>query len=295
MDLPSTECLLAVVAAAERGSVSAAALELGVTHGAVSRRVQAVEHWLGVPVFERHGRGVRLTPVGAKFVKRVERSLRAITLMGEDVRSAQRTNSVRLTVLPSVARLWVAPKLAALQGDPVDTEIHLQTDHRVLTFDNGEADIAIRAGSGAWPGVRATLLFRDHLSLVAAGALADRLSTAGVSAVMSGTLLYDSDADDWRAWCQENEVQYRPLAGVRRFEDHDLVLAAAEAGVGVALIREPLATGLLDRTNLVRIPSTSALSRRGHYVVVRHNEARTAVLRIEQRIIAAARSEESPS
>jgi DNA-binding transcriptional LysR family regulator len=289
MDLPPTEGFAAVLAAAERGSVSAAAVELGVTHGAVSRRIQAVEHWLGVPIFERHGRGVRLTPLGALFVKRVERSLRAITLMGEDVRAAQRTNSVRLTVLPSVARLWVLPSLAGLQGDPVDTEIHVQTDHRVLSLENGETDIAIRAGTGAWAGVRATLLFGDHLSLVSAPALAERLSNAEVSAVMTETLLYDSDAGDWRSWCQETGVRFRPLAGVRRFEDHDLVLAAAEAGVGVALVREPLATGYLARTNLVRIGSVAAVSGRGHYVVTRHNEGRPAVLRVEQRIIASSR------
>ena len=288
MDLPSSEGFAAVLAAAERGSVSAAAVELRVTHGAVSRRIQAVEHWLGVPIFERHGRGVRLTPAGAKFVKRVERSLRAISLMGEDVRAAQRTNTVRLTVLPSVARLWAAPKLAALQGSPVDTEVHLQTDHRVLNLESGETDIAIRAGLGAWPGVRATLLFGDHLSLVASRPIADRLAGADASGVMSATLLYDSDADDWRVWCEATGVPFRPLAGVRRFEDHDLVLAAAEAGVGVALVREPLASDFLARSTLVRIPGAAALSGRGHHAVVRHNETRAAVLRIEQRIIALA-------
>lgn len=290
MNLPSTEGFAAVLAAAERGSVSAAALELGVTHGAISRRIHAVEHWLGVAIFERHGRGVRLTPLGALFVKRLERSLRAITLMGDDVRAAQRTNSVRLTVLPSVARLWVVPRLAEFQGDPVDTEIHLQTDHRVLNLESRETDIAIRAGSGAWTGVRATLLFKDHLSMVAAPSLADRLSGADGSDVMTATLLYDSDAGDWREWCQTSGVRFRPSAGVRRFEDHDLVLAAAEAGVGVALIREPLATDLLARTNLVRIAGATAVSGRGHYVVTRHNEGRPAVLRVEQRVIAAAGS-----
>ena len=78
IDVPSTESVVAVLEANRAGSMAAAAVQLGVTHGAVSRRVQAVEHWLGAPVFERVGRGVRLTPQGALFVRRAERSLSAI-------------------------------------------------------------------------------------------------------------------------------------------------------------------------------------------------------------------------
>lgn len=60
--LPPSESLQAMLAAAELGSLTAAAEELGVTHGALSRRIQGLESWLGQPIFERHGRGGHLDP-----------------------------------------------------------------------------------------------------------------------------------------------------------------------------------------------------------------------------------------
>jgi DNA-binding transcriptional LysR family regulator len=57
--LPPIDALVAVLAAVESGSLTQAAESLGVTHGAISRRIAAVEAWLGTPIFERHGRGVR--------------------------------------------------------------------------------------------------------------------------------------------------------------------------------------------------------------------------------------------
>lgn len=288
-DLPPTDAMLAVLVAAERGSLSAAAVELGVTHGAVSRRVQAVEHWLGTTVFERHGRGVRVTPLGSLFVARARRSLDALASIADDVRTAQRSNAVRLTILPSVARLWLMPRLAGLQGGRADVEIHVLTDHRVLSLDNREADIAIRAGSGGWAGVRAERLFDETLTLVASPGLAERITRTGLASIMSETILYDSDASDWRHWCRETGIRYRPLGGVRRFEDHDLVLAAAEAGLGVALLRRPLADDVLARGRLTAVPGPVVAGERSHFVVTRHNEQRSAVLRLRERLVEAGR------
>ena len=74
-DLPPLEGLIAMLAAAEEGSFSAAAAKLGLTHGSVSRRIAALEHWLGASLFERHGRGVRRTPAGLRFSQDSRQSL----------------------------------------------------------------------------------------------------------------------------------------------------------------------------------------------------------------------------
>ena len=290
LDLPPTEAVLAVLAAAQRGSFSAAAVDLGVTHGAVSRRVQAVEHWLGTPVFERHGRGVRATPLGSLFISRATRSLTELAAIAQDVRSAQKSNAIRLSVLPSVARLWVLPRMQDLQGHPADIEIQLLTTHRLLSLQDREADLAVRAGAGDWPGVNSTLLFSDRLTPVAAPAVAARVADRGLAAIMAETLLFDSVADDWRTWCQQAGIEFQPLGGVRNFEDHDLVLSAAEAGLGVALLRRPLADEVLRRGTLTALDAREVASQRGHFVVTRHNERRTGVLRLAQRLIEAAAS-----
>src|SRR5581483_12158281 len=102
--MPPLEALTAMLAAGRFGSFSAAAVELGITHGSVSRRVHAVESWLGTPLFVRHGRGVRLTPAGEHFSRQVESALSKITEAALDLRAARATPSrLRLSVLPSFA------------------------------------------------------------------------------------------------------------------------------------------------------------------------------------------------
>ena len=291
IDLPPTEALAAVLAAARAGSLTAAAAELSVTHGAISRRIQAVEGWLGAALFERHGRGVRLTPVGERFARSVERSFAAISSTAADIRTASRVGKVRLSTLPSVARLWIMPRLSRLQGEPADIAIALVGEHRVASLEAREADLAIRFGLGGWSGVDAHLMFRERLYPIAAPPVAARLAAEGPAALLGQTLLHDGDAGDWKAWFRSVGVAYKPRAGERKFEDYDLVLMAAEAGLGVALGRDPLAAPALRSGRLKRLPGPELASDRGHYLVTRTGETRPAVLTLARRIRALAAEE----
>jgi DNA-binding transcriptional LysR family regulator len=286
--LPPLEALAAVLSAARVGSFSAAAVELGITHGAVSRRVHAVESWLGVAVFERHGRGVRLTPTGEHFARQVEQALSRLTDVAVELRAARQTARVRLSVLPSFARLWLMPRLAALQGEHSDIVVQVMPEHRQASLDGREADLAIRYGRGTWPGVDARLLLSERLFAVAAPEIARTLRNGEGADVLEQTLLHDTDATHWRQWCQHAGVAYRPRGGERRFEDYDLVLAAAESGVGIAMARWPLAASVLESGRLVRIPGPEFASANSHYVITRTGEIRSAVLLARERLVAEA-------
>lgn len=283
--LPPLEALAAMLAAARLGSFSAAATELGITHGSVSRRVYAVEAWLGVAVFERHARGVRLTSTGEHFSRQVELALARLTEVAVDLRAARETARVKLSVLPSFARLWLMPRLASLQGEQGDIAIQVAPEHRQARLDGRDADLAIRFGRGNWPGVDALVLLGERLFAVATPKIAKALRGEGAD-VLKQTLLHDSDTQQWRLWCRHAGIAFRPRGGERRFEDYDLVLAAAESGVGIALARWPLAAASLQSGRLVRIAGPEIASPSAHYVVTRHGETRSAVLRLAQRLIA---------
>lgn len=81
-------------------------------------------------------------------------------------------------------------------------------------------------------------------------------------------------------------MSYRPRWQDRRFEDYDTVLAAAEAGLGIALLRQPLASDRLAHGRLVALTSDHMENPAGHYVCVRAGEARQAVLAARDRIVA---------
>lgn len=287
--LPPLDGLVAVAVAARSGSFTDAAEELGLSHGAVSRRVQGVEAWLGTALFERHARGTRLTPAGQRFVAAVEQALGTIARAAEPWRQHRGVHTLRISAVPSFARLWLLPRLAILQGTPPDLFLDVTVDHRVVDLRDGDVDLAIRYGAGTWPELQATLLFREHLVPAAAPALAARLGRdVAPKALLQQPLLHDSDASQWRSWFAQAELRYRPRVLDRRFEDYDLVLETAAAGVAVALLRLPLASAWLDAGRLRRVSTRAIDNPAAHFVVHRRGDARPQVQRLISRLVAQA-------
>ncbi len=286
--LPPTETLRAFIAVAHAGSLTGAAQELGVTHGAVSRRIQTLQAWIGTALFARHGRGMRLTPTGEHLVRRTERSLGALAAFTAELRAVRDTRAVRVTCLPSFARLWLLANVPRLQGEPNDLFVQISTEHRIVEL-GAEADVAVRFGSGRWPGTRAHLLFAETIFPVAAPVVAKRLARRPLESLLRECLIHDSDGSDWRAWLKAAEIKGSPAGSERTFVDHDTALQAAKIGLGIALARMPLATAVLEDDSLVRIIGPSMQSDRGHYVVVRQDEDRKTVLRLVERLRTRAR------
>ncbi|MES2069985.1 MAG: LysR substrate-binding domain-containing protein [Pseudomonadota bacterium] len=289
-DFPPIEALVAMLAAAKLGSFSAAAEELGVTHGAVSRRIRAVEIWLNHPVFERQARGVCLTPIGHHFAKHVETALAGISAVAVNLRAERRIADVRVSVLPSFARLWLMQRISALQGPQLDLLIQVKAEHRIARLEKGEVDIAIRYGTGPWPGVEARPWLRERVFAVAAPKLARKLARRGVADIMSMPLLLDTDAELWKVWCAQAQIRFQPQAGEYQYDDYDLLLSAAEAGAGVALARWPLAANAIDEGRLTRLAGPEFDNPKSHFIVTRPGESRLAVLRLVDRLISQATS-----
>lgn len=282
-DLPPLDGLTALLAAAEEGSFSGAAAKLGLTHGSVSRRIASLEHWLGAPLFERHGRGVRLTPAGLRFTQDTRESLGRLSHSAEQWRPRRGRQTVRMSVVPSFARLWLLPRLHAIEQN--DTHIELSLDHRTMDLDAREAEVAIRYGRGTWVGVDAKRIMQETLTPVASPDLRSRTDArAAIADLLQWPLLHDSDTSQWRTFLSRAGISYRPRWQDRRFEDYDTVLAAAEAGLGIALLRQPLASDWLVHGKLIAFTSDQMENPAGHFVCVRAGEARQAVLTLRDRI-----------
>ena len=283
--LPPLDGISALLAAAHGGSFSAAAEALGLTHGSVSRRIGALEAWLGTKLFDRHGRGVRLTPAGQRFAREARAALGSLQRSAEPWRPWTGRQTVKLSAVPSFSRLWLLPRLAQIERG--DLHIALIVDHRTSDLDAREADVAIRYGRGQWEGLDARRLFGETLVPVAAPALANRLGAdARADEVLAYPLLHDSDASQWRGWLGDADVRYRPRWQDRRFEDYDSVLAAAEAGLGIALLRQPLASAALDRGALHPVSARAIANPAAHFICLRRGESRLPVLEVADRLAA---------
>jgi DNA-binding transcriptional LysR family regulator len=288
-DLPSLDGLLAVLAAAETGSLTFAAEQLGVTHGAISRRVRAVEIWLGAPVFERHGRGVRPTPAGQRFTRQVRQTLEALGQTSERWRPRHRKTTVRLSVVPSFAKLWLLPRLSTILEQLPPVRVDLTVEHRTADLDSGEADVVVRYGRGNWSGVQSRHLFSETLLPVGSPDLAAQLGpNPSPEALSRLPMIHDSDTSQWRAWYRDVGVRYTPGLEDRRFEDYDLVLAAAEGSLGLALLRLPIAREWLERRRLVPVSAVAPANSAAHFVASRRGEERPGVLRLVDQLCSAA-------
>lgn len=281
-----TVCLVA-----RHGSFTAAAEASGLTHGAISRRVGAVENWLGCALFERHGRGVSLTCDGQRFLGRIEHAFDVIDAAADQWHQARKAPAVRLSVVPSFAKLWLLERLQSLEGGKPFIDIQVTTEHRNADVGAGEVDIALRYGRGGWANVDSEPLMGETLYPVASPEMARRLKGAGVSEMLAMPLLHDSDLTGWRAWCGAHGVSLRPRARDRRFEDYTVVLAAAEAGLGIALVRAPLASEWIARSRLVRLSDAEVACPLQYHVVTAKREKRPEVLEVIARLHALARED----
>ena len=254
--LPPLNALRAFEACARLGSTVAAAAELGVTHGAISKQVSLLERWLGVPLFERGGGRLVPTPESARYAAAlasaldlVERSTEVLRATGTDL-----PRLVRLTTTGSVASLWLVPRLAAFRARNPGIEVWVSESRELVPLGRpGGPELALRLGRGPWAGVRAESLMTDQAVVVAAPSVAARLRTPGDLARV--TLLHDEDPRlSWQMWLEAAGLG-RPAWAHRgpRLADGGLVLQAARAGQGPALTRRRLAAPLLRTGALVQL------------------------------------------
>jgi DNA-binding transcriptional LysR family regulator len=197
-----------------------------------------------------------------------------------------------MSVVPSFARLWLLRRLPVIEQD--DTHIDLSLDHRMIDLDSREAEVVIRYGRGTWVGVDAKKIVEESLAPAASPELRNRMSaTVALDELLRWPLLHDSDTSQWRAFLSRAGISYRPRWQDRRFEDYDTVLSAAEAGLGIALLRQPLATDWLIDGQLTTITAQTMDNPASHFVCVRAGETRQAVLTLRDRILALA-AEDDP-
>jgi DNA-binding transcriptional LysR family regulator len=264
--LPPLDTLETFSRAARLGSFSAAAAEGGITHGAVSRQVSRLERWMGVRLFAREARGVTLTPEGMRFFARAEEALALLDHKDERWQPRRGKATVRLSVTPSVASLWLFPRLPVLEGS--DIHLELIIEHRLADFGEG-TDLAIRCGKGPWAGVRGLQLWQEKSFPIAAPALAVKLGERPEAAAMLDMpLLHDSNIEGWRRWLAHEGIDYVPRGRDRRFEDYNLVMDACIHGLGIALARPPLSDAALRDGRLV-VVSERAIDYHAAYHLIR--------------------------
>jgi LysR family transcriptional regulator, glycine cleavage system transcriptional activator len=257
--IPPFAALRCFEAVARLGGVTLAARELHVTHSAVSQQIKLLEDTMGVALFVREARGLRLTEEGRLYALEVRAALRDISLATRRAQARPQESELVISTVPSFAQHWLVPRLAGFRALHPYYRIRLATSLQIEDLRQG-VDIGIRMGQGNWPDVAHRKLLDDDLIAVAsprlAGAPGGRFPVTAED-VMACPLIASLDAP-WTDWCRAARVPEPPPASITlTANDSNIVMTALLLGDGVALERRSIVAQALGRGDLVQITGVS--------------------------------------
>lgn len=248
--MPPLNALRAFEAAARHESFAKAADELGVTPAAVSHQVKALEAWLGSALFARHAQGLHLTEAGRAALPAFSTAFDAMGLAVQELRISAPRPQVSIAALPSIAQLWLAPRLPALRSALPALRPSIHALEEPPDFRREPFDLAIFLTRHAPAGSRAFKLCDDVIFPVCAPALAQQLKTP--ADLSSQLLLWDTTwTGDWSLWFEAAGVKGPSIDTGSEFSLYSMALQAAIDGAGVLMGHEALVSRALAAGSLV--------------------------------------------
>ena len=254
-DLPPLNALRAFEAAARLQSVSRAAEELHVTHGAVSRQIRVLEEQLGLGLFDKDGRGVKLTAAGVRLR---DATSEAFERLRETCATLRRETEERPFVLGcpgSLLARWFIPRLDRLQRELPELRLQLSASQGELDPRSAEVDATLLFSDPPWPAdMQVFELAPERIGPVLSPRYANhaQLAAALPEALYAEALLHTTSRPQaWPQWAQAQGLAPERLQQGQGFEHLYYLLEAAAAGLGVAIAPETLVADDLRAGRLV--------------------------------------------
>ncbi|CAO3362742.1 LysR substrate-binding domain-containing protein [Azospirillum melinis] len=264
--LPPLNALRIFEVAARTGSYAEAGVELGLTHGAVSRQIAALESWLGQRLFTKEGRRMVATPMARIFASEVGLSFDRLAVAAEACGRPDARRILRVSAPTSFAMRWLIPRLGRYHTGHPQVEVAVTTVSTVLEELRGGVDVAIRRGVArehVWPQHRVVPVLDDVDTLIMSPALFAQRPIRKPADIEGHTLLAsETRPGDWTGWLDAAGLQH--LAGhPRQIFDHFFVTRqAVEDGLGIGIGPLPMldidiANGkLMTPLPEIRVPRT---------------------------------------
>ncbi len=273
--IPPVANLRAFEAVARRRSFAHAAVELHLTPSAISHQVSRLEAQLGVRLFERSARGVRLSAAGERYLGRIGGALAALIAASDDLLQGV-ANSLYVHSSPSFASLWLAPRLRDFSEACPDIALNLSAAPTHSDFALGQADLDIRYGVPAWPDVVVEPLFEEAIVPLASPAFV-REHRVKRPAQLAGLPLIQSRVSivQWSDWFKAFSDRRAPERFALRVDRAHMSLDAAGQSLGVALESSTIGARHIAEGRLVPLfGGDKALRVKAHFAVYPARHAR---------------------
>ncbi len=247
-------------AAARNLSFTKAAKELCVTQGAISRQIKRLEDSLGVALFRgarrpgqspssdvgrrRNGTSLALTPAGQSFYQQVRVALDAIELGVQQLEANETPAFLTLTTLWTLGMKWLIPRIPELQQQHPDIDLRISTSERLVDLQQAQVDVALRYGTGDWPGVHSELLMHEHMIAVCTPDFLRAHGQLRFDRLDGKALLHNVErAGAWNSWLRSAGASADTLSAAQPSKGRGLrhffmTLEAARQHLGIAIVPE---------------------------------------------------------
>jgi len=265
--IPSITALTAFEAAARHQSITRAADELALTESAVSRQISALEDQLGVRLFNRVKKRISLTRAGAVYSRHVARTIERIERDTLEIMAHEGEGGIlEIAALPTVGASWLVPRLSSFYAQHPHITINLSARSTRFLFTESVIDGALYFGSSSWPGAISDYLFDEELVPVGSPAFLEGKASLPADRIASHRLLHLMTRHEaWRSWCLAAGLTHLNVMRGPRFEIQSMLINAAVAGHGVALLPKFLITDQLRAGKLKVLSDLSVRSEGAYY------------------------------
>ena len=255
--LPPLDNLIAFEAAARLLSFTKAAHELNVTQAAVSQQIRNLERGLGIKLFERAHRAVRLTGAGREYQHTVSASLRHLASATGDIRLSQSQPRLTIACDQAIAALFLMPRLPAFKTLYRDVSLRLIVSDNTADCLSDETQVAVIHGEGDWPGYSSQIFFKEDVFPVCSPAYLKQTGPiANTNELAQRDLLNLDDQQwdwmNWRVWFNSKGIDLPFERRSLEVNNYPLLIEAAKAGHGIALGWRRLVDDALEQGSLVR-------------------------------------------
>jgi LysR family glycine cleavage system transcriptional activator len=240
------------------GSFAAAAEELNVTAGAVSQHIRTLESWTGLPLFERRSQGVRLSTEGRRLLPKFTKAFDVMGTAIRDLRDVSPNRAMSIAALPSVAQLWLQPRLTLFRDAARDATLSVTVSETPPNLERELFDLSLFMRDPKESGI---VISQDFLTPVCS----PELKVQSLADLKQHRLLHDEVwAQDWPTWVQAAHAPIdRPEDGPR-FSLYSMAVEEAKAGAGIlightAILDRDLASGALVQPFQMAVPAPYAL------------------------------------
>ena len=265
--IPSTSMLMAFEASARNGSFTGAAQELNLTQGAISRQVSALEAQLGVTLFDRIKKSIKLTEIGESYAEEIAVALRNIRNASLNAVSDTQGQTLNLAILPTFGMRWLMPRFPDFLEKNPQITVNFTSKLSPFDFSNEALHSAIHFGHPDWPGTAGTFLMSEEAVPVAAPSFIGDHTVKNASEIRNMPLLHiETRPNAWADWFNQNGLKPPANRGMV-LEQFTMVTQAAVAGMGVAILPHFLIKTELERGELEMLMDISLKNSAGYYLI----------------------------